>query len=246
MGILRTTTGHAVRGLTAALLAASLWPVVAGAIPIIGGGGGNGANISGWTNEHGNFAVEWSGAFMAVPSTPASYSAVSSLFSLHTGQFAFAGGDTDFSFRPAEVSIDVIVREDGTISGDLVGGLATVRAGANGVPEAGIAGGEVVFIAQAIDAAALENDPWNVLFLFDVTYTHPALASLGDYVTWQGPYAGAWGRGDNFDPWGHSMGGGGFTFSDFYETRRIPEPATLALVIFAFAGLGFSRRKRTH
>jgi len=121
------------RALKAALLAACLWPVVAAAIPVIGGGVG-GANISGWTNEHGNLAVEWGGAFMAAGSSGASYSAASSLFSLHTGQFAFAGGATNFTLRPGEVSIDVIVREDGTTSGDLVGGLATVRAGADGVP----------------------------------------------------------------------------------------------------------------
>src|SRR5580765_1487065 len=181
-----------------ALLAVSLWPVVAGAIPVFEDHGGSSANISGWANEHGNFVVEWSGAAMVAPSSGASYSAVSSLFSLHTGAFAFSGGGMQFTFQPAEVSLDVIVRADGTIGGDLVGGLVTVRAGADGVPEAGIAGDEVVFVAQPIEAAALETDPWNVLFLFAVTYTHPAVSSLGDYVTWQGPYAGAWGRGASF------------------------------------------------
>lgn len=228
----------------AALLAVSLWPVVAGAIPIFEERNSFSADVSGWTNEHGNFAIERGGATMVVPSFGASYSAASSLFSLHTDAFAFSGGGMQFTFRPAEVSLDVIVREDGTIGGDLVGGLVTVRAGADGVPEAGIADGEVVLVAQPIDAAALETDPWNVLFLFAVTYTHPALSSLGDYVTWQGPYAGSWGLGPNFDPWGHSWSGSGFTFSDFVETRRIPEPATLALVVVAIAGLGFSRRKR--
>lgn len=236
--------GLAVRGLKAALLAASLWPVVAAAIPIFEDRDAFGADISGWSNEHGSFAVEWSGATMVVPSSGASYSAAPSLFSLHTGLFAFSSGGTPFTFRPAEVSIDVIVREDGTISGDLVGGLATVRAGADGVPEAGIAGGEVVFVAQPIDAAALESDPWNVLFLFAVTYTHPAVSSLGDYVTWQGPYAGSWGQGANFRPWDVSWNGGGFTFSDFFQTRHIPEPATLALLGLGLAGLGFSRCKR--
>jgi hypothetical protein len=133
-----------VRVLKAALLAACLWPVIAGAIPIFEDRDAFGADISGWTNEHGNFVVAWNEASMVVPSSGAGYSAASSLFSLHTGLFSFSGGGTPWTFRPAEVSIDVIVREDGTIGGDLVGGLATVRAGAGGVPEAGIAGGEVV------------------------------------------------------------------------------------------------------
>ena len=58
-----------------------------------------------------------------------------------------------------------------------------------------------------------------------------------------GAVRGFLGQGANFRPWDVSWNGGGFTFSDFYQTRRVPEPATLALVALAVAGLGFSRRK---
>lgn len=156
------------RQMKAAMLAASLCPAVAGAIPIFEDPTRS-VGVSGWTNELGNFVIERNGAEMVVPSSGASYSTASSIFSLHTNLLSFSGGGTQFPFQPGDVSMDVIVREDGTISGDLLGGLVTVRAGPAGVPGAGIAGGDVVFVAQAIDAAALENDPFNALFLFAVT-----------------------------------------------------------------------------
>lgn len=238
-----------IRALKAALATMVLWPMIGNAVPIFQPPTGFHAGISGWANGSGNFVVDWGGAYLATGSQ-ASYTTASSLFSATSSLIAFSGGATPFALRPGDMRLDAIVRETGTISGDLIAGILTVRAGVDGVPQAGIAAGETLVVGHAIDAAALGNDPFNVLFLFGLTYTHSAFSSLGSYVTYQGPYAGAWNTGIVNGafvsrPWGVDWENtGGFTLSSFVQTHALPEPGTLALLSFGLVGLAVIRRRK--
>jgi hypothetical protein len=233
------------RGLGLAVGLALLSPGAISAAPILlGGDSFCCAGISGWANEHGNFAVDFDGAMLVSGSAPANYSTTSSVFSLHTGLFSLLPTDGPPLFlHDGHVFLDVIVQGDGTIGGNL-----TVLAPAAGVPEAGVSGDEVLLVGHPIDAAALPSPAyaWNTLFLFSLSYKHPALATLGDYVTWQGPYAGLWGGvAAPFDPWGRdTSASGGFTLSDFVRTTKVGEPNTFALVCLGAVVLTRWQRRR--
>ena len=226
----------------------ALVPLPASAVPILPGTGTFFA-ISGWENQHGTFALPpiacCDGTYYA-PLGLGGYSLPTSLFSVRSvgdGHYLSGDGADYYGFQTA---IDVLIRSDGTASGELLGGLLTVRAGEAGVPALGILPGELLVAGTAIDAAALIG-PADTFLLFDLTFRHELFSALGDYVTFIGPYSGAWATaGQFYQPWGRSFGPtGGWTNFGLARTVRVPEPAVLSLLSIGIAGLAVSRRRKT-
>jgi len=81
----------------------------------------------------------------------------------------------------------------------------TIRAGVAVFPDVGVAPGELMLAGYAIDAAALTS-PYNVSFLFALTYPDAALSGLGNYATFMAPFDGSWlsrqGDPQSFKSWG--------------------------------------------
>lgn len=216
-------------------------PAIAAAVPILSSDPTY--PVSGWTNAAGTFAIDRS-AFL-VTDGRGSYSTTSSTFTQSGEHLGYFDGDVIFSFGPpVDFQISAVVQEDGTVAGNLLGGVLRITAGAAGLP--GVAGaGEDVVLGHAIDAAALDRG-FGVAFLFALTYISPALAGLGDYLTFFGAYP-EWTSFENgaitFDPWGRDWGPtAGFTNPDLFRTALVPEPSVLALL--AFGAFFLLRRRR--
>jgi hypothetical protein len=211
-----------------------------------------------WTNEHGSFAIDAAGfgtgcCLAGTADTGrASFSTDSSLFTFSGTRFSHDQSAGSLIGIPGDVRISAVVEPDGTMSGNLIGGVVTAYAGAEGFPSGGIAPGEALLFGTAIDAAAIKMEsglpgPWSVLFLFELTYTHPALSELGGYLTFFGPYQGlnSWGGccGFEYKPWDQDWGPmSGPIAYDFVRTVKIAEPVTLVLFATAFLGLIARRR----
>jgi hypothetical protein len=236
--------GTIVRGLALALTL--IWPAIGNTVPILTTPPGNTTpTVTGWSNEFGNFAV--TGTAGLIGFSVGSYSTAASLFSMSNGgtNIAYLDASGASLEGPADVRIDAIVQNNGTISGTLVAGILTIRAGAIGIPAAGIVPGQLLLVGNAIDSAAV-NSFDSVDFLFKLTYTVPILSGLGDFATFYGPFPGVWGAGVPalpFLPWGKDWGPSlGGDFFDLDRTVRVLEPDTLALIAIALVGLGFARR----
>jgi hypothetical protein len=225
-------------------------PAVGHTTPILTGDP-QGLSLSGWANEHGTFAFDYPSVAHLTTGGQASYSTDSSLFSLlghHIDYWNPASGSS-IHVPGAAVQINAIVQENGTTSGNLLGGVFTVVAGTDGAPQSGIAPGESLITGYAVDAAAIDH-PFNVAFLFALTYTHAAFSSLGEYVTYIGPYAGSWGGtvGNQFpfEPWGKDWGPhSGFTFNSFAATHMVGEPPAMVLLALGLAGFAIVFRRKT-
>ncbi|MGH7342336.1 MAG: hypothetical protein ACREKH_17760, partial [Candidatus Rokuibacteriota bacterium] len=62
-----------------------------------------------------------------------------------------------------------------------------------------------------------------VAVLFALSYKHKLMASLGDYVTYFGPYPGCWGPPTAHTPWDRSWGPqAGATSFGFNRTTLVP------------------------
>jgi len=242
--------GTIVRGLALAL--ALIWPVIGNAVAIIDGPS---SLVTGWSNSQGSFAVDLSGPSTAdlAGAGVASYSTAASVFSLSASSISYARpvGVASTGLVPADVQIVAAIQGNGTASGNLLTGTLTIRAGPNGFPGTGdcpgVGAGQLLLAGNAIEAAALPSQ-FSIDFLFQLTYTAPALSGLGDFVTFWGPYPCMWGGcqpGAPFAPWGKDVGAAlGFDFFDIQKTDRIPEPGSVALVGIALASVAFARRRK--
>src|ERR1041384_3067044 len=170
------------------VVVALCWPTVVTAVPTASN---DARQVSAWDNDRGHFIVDLtSGSSAAGISALGSYSTAGSLFSFSSNSIAVCA---DFSsplctFRgAADVRISAIVKETGTLSGGLL------------------------FVGHAIDSAAIAAS-YSTSFLFQVVYETPKLPDLADYLTFWGPWAGAWGGlAGQATPWGKSLGTSGFT-----------------------------------
>ena len=226
------------------VVVALCWPTVVTAVPTASN---DARQVSAWDNDRGHFIVDLtSGSSAAGISALGSYSTAGSLFSFSSNSIAVCA---DFScplctFRgAADVRISAIVKETGTISGDLLSGILTATAGVSGLPDEGIAPGELLFVGNAIDSAAIAA-AYSTSFLFQVVYENPKLPDLADYLTFWGPWAGAWGGlAGPATPWGNSWETSGFTGYTLAATR-LPEPSSLAMLVIGLAGLILARRSK--
>jgi hypothetical protein len=226
---------------------AFLWPAAVTAVPTTF----SPFQVTGWDNVRGHFVVDTtagSSVFGLADAGAASYSSAASLFSFSAHSIGVVD-TTIFSSTirgPADIRIGAIVQETGTLSGDLLAGILAATAGDAGFPDAGIAPDELIFVANAIDAAAVDL-AFSTSFLFEVVYANPAVSDLAHYLTFQGPWTNVWregGAGGPFEPWGVSWErSGGFTEYSLLATR-IPEPSSLALLVIAFAGFGLTQAIR--
>jgi hypothetical protein len=122
----------------------------------------------------------------------------------------------------ADTRVEAIVQDDRSNAGNLVSGIVSIRAGANGFPTEGIPAGELILAGNAIGSAATPQ-LYSISILFALSYKHKLLASLGDYITYFGPYSGCWGPPTAHRPWGRSWGPqGGATFFGFNRTTLVP------------------------
>src|SRR5262245_31947437 len=163
------------------------WPTVSTAVPILGE-----QQVMGWANERGNFVVDFdsgSSVFGAGDAGVASYSTAASVFSFSAPSIAVCGDFPCTIMGPANIRLNAIVQETGTVSGDLIAGILTATAGAGGFPEAGIAPGELLFVGNAIEAAAVNLAFSSTSFLFEVTYANSALSDLAHYLTFWGAWS---------------------------------------------------------
>ncbi len=241
------------RALKAALAAAILWPLAVIASPIYDAPSPDAAPfITGWSNSVGNFAFSGFGddvPTIGMTSTSNSYSTASSLFSYEAtnGQIESLLSDNGFMDGRATIHIDALVSGNGTPSGNLLGGILTVRAGATGIPELGAAAGDVLMAGRAIDSGA-SFTPSLVAFLFEMTYEVPLLSGYGQYVT----FLGALNRGGTciapcteITPWGLDFTNlVNYTYDTLLPTHKVAEPASLALVAVALGVMGAAARRR--
>jgi len=219
------------------------WPATVSAVPTASN---DFQQVSAWDNELGHFVVDLtSGSSVAGISAVGSYSTAASLFSFSSNSIAIC---SNFSTGPctsgaADVRISAIVKDTGTVSGDLLSGILTATAGVSGLPEEGIAPGELLFVGNALDSAAIAS-PYSTSFLFQLVYENPKLPDIADYLTFWGPWSGAWGGlASPLEPWGNSWDARGFTGYTLSATR-VPEPSLIALLIVGFAGLILVRRSK--
>jgi len=138
---------------------------------------------------------------------------------------------------PVETLMLAAVQGNGTVSGNLLAGTLTVRAGAQGISQLGASAGQTLLIGTAIDSAAVPS-PYSVAMLFDLTYTIPALSFLGDFLTFQGAHQNFF-NANGYNPWsiGNGLQDSGFTLDDFVATHKVPEPGSLGLMFAGLVGL---------
>jgi len=207
---------------------------------LLGSGINASAGVLGWSNSQGSFAVDHTGTYMATCCN-GSYSTSSFLFTQQGGALGVViDGGVGTPMTSASVNLVALVLGDGTVMGDLLGGVLTMRAGSQGIAALGAAPFETLLVGYAIDSAALPMV--GVSMLFNTTYAIPSLAPFDDYLTYVGAYAGAWGT-MNGSPWARDWSMTGFTFSDFLPTHRVPEPGSLALLLVGLASVGITFRR---
>jgi hypothetical protein len=201
--------------------------------------------VVGWTNGAGNFILDKGGDGLSGPGR-IGYSTASSLLSYQSNSASFFVDETiSTGLVPVDLQFNVLVEGNGTMTGNLLGGLLTARAGAQGIPQLGAAPGETLFLGLAIDSAAPPS-AYSPALLFDITYTINSLSSFADYLTFVGAQQLFFNAG-GYHPWGvgdGSMGSGGFTFDDFVSTHKVPEPATCLIMLVGLAVAGLAARWR--